>query len=74
MKQVRRVSTFPKRLKELREEKGLSQKELSEEVKIKTSTLCDWETGKSVPLANDRLFGLADFFEVSVDYLLGAEE
>ena len=59
-----------KRLKKLRERKGLLQKELAKRLGVPATTLNSWETGKAEP-RTDRLIKLADFFEVSVDYLLG---
>ena len=67
------MSTFHKRLKTLREDRGLSIRELGEELNIDKSSLHRWETGR-VMAKGDVLLILADFFEVSVDYLLGAEE
>ncbi len=37
---------------------------------IATSTLSDWKNGKSIPKA-DKLRRIADYFNVTVDYLLG---
>lgn len=37
---------------------------------IATSTLSDWKKGKSTPKA-DKLAKIADYFDVSTDYLLG---
>lgn len=59
-----------KRLKELREEKGLFQKDIAKILQITTSAYGFYEQGKRSPdtLVIQRL---ADFFNVSVDYLLG---
>ena len=58
------------RLKELREEKGLSMQALSKIVGISDSSLGRWERGES-DITGDNLLILADFFGVSTDYLLG---
>lgn len=61
---------FAERLRNLIEEKGMSQKQLAAETQIAESSIskylsCDAEP-KLVPLAN-----IAKYFDVSVDYLLG---
>lgn len=59
-----------KRLRELRKEKGLTMKELGEMFGVSEATISLYENGKRTP--NDALKKkLADFFKVSVDYLLG---
>lgn len=61
------------RLKELREEKGLTQKELAEKLGINSVTYLHYEkTQREPPLA--LLADMAAFFDVSVDYLLGLKE
>lgn len=61
---------FVKRLKELRNEKGVSQLKLAEHIKISQQAIAKWETEKSTPDPYT-LCQLADFFNVTVDYLLG---
>ena len=59
-----------KRLKELREEKGLTQKELSAMLNLHSVTYLHYEKSqREPPLAV--LVYMARFFEVSTDYLLG---
>lgn len=48
------------KLKELREEAGLSQKELAEKLKVARTTVASYETGKS-SLSIDILIRYADF-------------
>lgn len=58
------------RLKELREERGLTQKELSEILHLHSVTYLHYEKAqREPPLAV--LADMAKFFEVSTDYLLG---
>ena len=59
-----------KRIKELREAKKLTQKELADQFGLKDATIGLYEVEKRNP-SIDTLNRLADFFEVSVDYLLG---
>lgn len=61
------------RIKELRKEKKLSQRELSEKLSVSQQTVGSWETGRSEPNA-EMITKLAHFFEVSTDYLLGNNE
>ena len=61
------------RLKELREEKKLTQKEVADAVNGTQSNLAKWEKGKIQPVA-DSIIRLADFFGVSTDYLLGRSD
>ncbi len=60
---------FGKNLKELRLEKGLSQRELGDVFGVCNQTISAWESGKKEPDL-DRVVEIAKFFEVSIDYLL----
>lgn len=60
------------KLRELRKKKNVTQEKLAKSLKIARSTLAMYEIGKSEP-DNATLLRLADFFGVSVDYLLGHE-
>ena len=68
-----RNALFPSRLKELREEKKISQQTLSDTLKVSKSTIGYWENGDSLPDA-ESLAMLADFYDVSADYLLGRSD
>ena len=59
-------------LKNLRKEKKLLQKDIAKLLGISVSTYSNWEQGKFEP-DNASLQKLADYFNVSVDYLLGRE-
>lgn len=58
------------RIKQLREEKGLKQDELARQLSISPSAIGMYETNKREP-NNDLTIRIANFFNVSVDYLLG---
>ena len=58
------------RIKELRKQKKLTQKQLADKINVDCSAVTKWETGKANPDFEKQQF-LADFFGVSVDYLLG---
>ena len=61
---------FSDRLKELREEKGLTQKEFATILNINRATIAGYESQGKEPNF-DRLKEFATFFDVSVDYLVG---
>jgi len=58
------------RLKKLREGIGLSQRELARELNMTHASISRWENGKREPDAQS-LYKLAQFFEVSMEYLMG---
>lgn len=61
---------FAERLKKLRIEAGLTQKNIADNFQIKQPTYAQWEQGKRNP-SESTLNKFADFFNVSTDYLLG---
>ncbi len=61
------------RLKELRKEQGLTQKQLAEKLFLDTSTVTKWETGQSEPKL-ETLVALAKFFNCSLDFLVGIKD
>lgn len=61
------------KIKELRKSNNLNQTELAKICSTTTSNISGWECGKWQP-DNETLLKLADFFGVSVDYLLGRDE
>lgn len=67
------MEQFAKRLLELRKEKGISQSMLAKEIAVSYAVICYWETNRSEPTAPN-LCKLADYFNVSIDYLLGRTE
>lgn len=60
------------RLKEIRQIKGLKASEVAEKLSITKNSLSEWESGKRIPPC-ERIIQLADFYNVSVDYLLGRD-
>lgn len=60
------------RLKSLRKEVGLSQSELAKEIKVSEKTISRWEKEETLMKANKAKV-LADYFGVSVGYLLGID-
>ncbi|MCU9809307.1 helix-turn-helix domain-containing protein [Paraclostridium sp. AKS46] len=64
------MNTFGNILRELRKEKGLSGKELADVLKVHKGSISNWETDRRSP-DKEMLNTIAEYFEVSVDYLLG---
>ena len=58
------------RLKELRLQKQLLQKDIAEEIKVSRTTYLKYENGDSEP-NQETIVKLATFFDVTTDYLLG---
>ena len=61
------------RLKELRKKKGISQLRLATDLNTTQNTISRYETGEREP-GIDELIKMADYFNVSVDYLIGRTE
>lgn len=64
------MTSFGKKLKELRTEKGISQQKLAFEIHYAQSIVCDWENEKAEPSAS-AIAAVSEYFDVSCDYLLG---
>lgn len=61
---------YQNRLRDLREDKDLKQKDLADYLKIHQTTYSDYELGRlNIPVPV--LHALADYYKTSVDYLLG---
>lgn len=58
------------RIKELREERNIEQKVLAYDMKVSQPTVSDWENERKLP-SMENIIKLADYFHVSVDYLIG---
>ncbi len=67
------IDKFAKRVAELRLEKNLSQTELAKILEISQTTVAKWENGERKPSVN-ALIDIANFFDVSTDYLLGIKD
>ncbi len=61
---------FKERLKELRLEKGVTQIQIAKIVNMSKMAISHWEKGNSEP-SIDQLKILANYFDVSIDYLTG---
>lgn len=65
-------TNFYERLKELRIEKGVGQIELAKAINVSKGIISLWENGLREPKLSN-LISLAQYFEVSIDYLAGLE-
>lgn len=61
------------RIKELREENGLTQQAVADYLNVKQNTYSQYENGKR-QLSVDALIKLAKFYKVTTDYILELED
>lgn len=66
------MTYFTDKLKELRKEKKLTQKEIAEQIGIKQNSYSDWETGKNEPNL-ENIVKLSRILDTSTDELLGRQ-
>lgn len=66
------MSVFAEQLKTLRKINGLTQKELAENVGVQQGAINKWESKQTEPNI-EKLVKLADYFDVSLDYLIGGK-
>ena len=62
-----------KNIRNLREDRDLRQKDLAAMLNVSQNTYSQYETGV-IELTASTLIKLADFYDVSVDYLLGRKQ
>lgn len=65
--------TLPEALKRIRKSKGIPQSQIASAAGISTTQYQNYEYGKSEPTASV-LIALADYFDVSLDYLVGRSD
>ena len=64
---------FNEKLQELRKRKGLTQEELAKKLYVSRAAVSKWESGRGYP-SIESLKAAAEFFAVTVDELLSADE
>lgn len=64
---------FSGQLLALRKQRGLTQKQLAADVGLSELAIQNYESGRRKP-AFDALIALADYFDVSLDYLVGRSD
>jgi transcriptional regulator with XRE-family HTH domain len=67
------MPSFAERLKECRKNKGLTQKQAAEFFKVAERHWQNYESGGRTPTF-EGLIALADYFDVSIDYLVGRSD
>lgn len=67
------MASFSERLRQLREEAGLNQKQLAAAIGVRDNTISRWELGGNMP-KDPYSMQLAAFFKVSVPDLMGASD
>ncbi len=61
---------FAQRIKDLRKQHNLTQKQLADILFVDQTAISGWENGKTKPDFSKQQL-LADYFDISIDYLLG---
>lgn len=64
------MAQFGEILAELRQDRKMTQKELAQKMFVTVGTISNYENGVHFPDV-EKLIALADFFDVTTDYLLG---
>lgn len=64
--------TFGKRLRTLRQERGMGQIALAKELDVGKSIISLWEKDECEPTLS-KLVAIARYFDVTIDYLAGLE-
>ena len=67
------MKIFSQRLRELRQDKHLSMKQLAKKLNTTDAAISNWENEINEPKIS-YLVSIAKFFNVSADYLLGLED
>ena len=62
-----------KRIRDLREDRDLTQKQIAKELKCSQQVYSNYELGQR-DIPTDILIKLSDFYDVSVDYILGISD
>lgn len=58
------------RLKEIRESRHITQRQLAKALQVSHTTISNWEAGVRQPDL-DSIVHIADYFDISLDFLLG---
>lgn len=65
---------FGEKVKNLRQDQGLTQTDLAKQLGVSLRTVISYETGKSYPKRREIYAILADYFHIDVNYLLTEDE
>lgn len=64
---------FAERLSDLLNEYNLSKRAFAKKIEVSAMSVSDWTTGKIQPTA-ENIYLVAEYFNVSADYLLGLQD
>lgn len=67
------MASFSSRMKELRKERHMIQQDMADTFSVRVRTYQGYEYGESYPEVA-KLIAIADFFDVSLDYLVGRSD
>ena len=67
------MNKFPERLKELRKTRKINQQALSKHLNYGYTAVANYESGRNQP-SLDTVKKIAQYFDVTVDYLIGASD
>ena len=67
------INGLPKRLRQMREQMGLSQRTVAKHLNISASIVSGYETGERTP-STENLLALSYLYHCTTDYLLGKEK
>jgi len=67
------AKVFGVRLRELRNERGMTIVDLAKVLQVRHSAVSRWENGLRKPCA-DSIYNISKFFNVSAGYLIGLED
>ena len=73
MSETANTTTIGARIRKLRKEKGITQKELANILDVGISAVAMYEAGKRMPTP-ETIGKIADYFSADTDYLLGRSE
>ena len=68
-----KLRSFGEKLKEVRQQQGLTQDKFADELNISLDTVKNWEQGYNYP-SIDMLVTIADYFKCDFDYLIGQQK
>ena len=66
--------SFGAKLKQLREDRGLTQTELADKLGVTLKTISNYETKGTRPRTQDMYKKIAEFFNVDINFLLTVED
>ena len=69
-----KTASFADRFHKLRQQRGITIREIERQIGISRSTIVRWEHGRTIPNSPDTMRILADFFHVPLTYFIENDE